>query len=147
MSRKTVTERMRRAKTNEDRIELITNWLDAWYREQTKLCERLSLAIDIHDFDEACIVNGQLRAVTDKKFVALYNMLHVLDMPEQTTLDGEICNWGKYQTALIAIMGRHIAAFNWDEIDNIYGKFVKMNARNFGRAKSIIVNKLKNDNV
>ena len=143
MSRKTVTERMRRAKSSDDRIKIITEWLDAWKDEQTKLCERLSLAIDIHDFDEACIVNGQLRAVTDKKFVALYNMLHVLGMPEQTMPDGEICNWGKYQTGLVAIMGRHIANNDWDEIYNIYMKFSNMNTRNFGRTKNIIAYKLK----
>ena len=143
MSRKTVTERMRRAKSNDDRLIIITEWLDAWYREQSKLCERLSLAINIHDFDEACIVNGQLRAVTDKKFVALYNMLHILDMSEQTTPDGEICNWGKYQTVLVAIMGRHIANNNWDEIYNIYVKFEKINTHNFVRTKNIIAYKLK----
>jgi hypothetical protein len=143
MSRKTITERIRRAKTNDARTELISQWLDDWKDEQTKLCERLSLAIDIHDFDEACIVNGQLRAVTDKKFVALYNMLHVLGMPEQTMPEGEICNWGKYQTALVAIMGRHIANNNWDEIYNIYVKFEKINTHNFVRTKNIIAYKLK----
>jgi hypothetical protein len=140
MSRKTITERIRRAKTNDARTELISQWLDDWKDEQTKLCERLSLAIDIH---EACIVNGQLRAVTDKKFVALYNMLHVLGMPEQTMPEGEICNWGKYQTALVAIMGRHIANNNWDEIYNIYVKFEKINTHNFVRTKNIIAYKLK----
>jgi len=143
MSRKTVTQRLQRAKTNDDQLKIITEWLDAWSNEQSKLCERLSFAIDIHDFDEACIVNGQLRAVTDKKFIALYNMLHVIGVPEQTMPDSEICNWGKYQTALVAIMGRRIANNDWDGIYNIYVKFADINTRNFGRTKNIIVDKLK----
>lgn len=138
MSRKTITERVKRCKDSKTRIDIIMTWLNDWEVEQVKLCDKLPLAIGIRDFDELCIVNGQLREITNKKFTALYNILRVINMPEQAQEGGQIYNWGKYQTGLIAIMGRHIAAQKWDEIKVVVDKLITANKTSFKAVKHII---------
>lgn len=139
MSRKTITERVKRCKDNETRLDIIMTWLNDWEVEQVKLCDKLPLAIDIRDFDELCIVNGQLREITNKKFTALYNILRVIGLSEQTHDGGQIYRWGKYQTGLIAIMGRHIAAQKWDDIRVVVDKLIAANRTNFKGVKHIIL--------
>lgn len=138
MSRKTITERIKRCKDEDMRNKIILEWLDAWESEQIRLCDKLPLATDIHDFDELCIVNGQLREITNKKFTALYNILRVIGLPEQAQEGGQIYGWGKYQTGLIAIMGRHIAAQKWDEIKVVVDKLMASNKTSFKGVKYII---------
>lgn len=138
MERRTITERVRRAKDPKQQINLILEWLDAWQSEQKKLCDRLSLAVNIRDFDEACIVNGSLREVTNKKFTAFYNVLRVVGLPEQAENGGTIYAWGKYQTGLVAIMGRRIAAEDWKGVAEIYRRFESVNRTDFKKAKEIL---------
>lgn len=138
MSRKTITERVKRCKESKTRIDIIMTWVNDWETEQTMLCNKLPLSIDIRDFDELCIVNGQLREITNKKFTALYNILCVIGLPEQAQEGGQIYGWGKYQTGLIAIMGRYIANHKWDEIRTVTDKLLIANQANFKGVKHII---------
>jgi len=120
-------------------------WVDEWKSEQTTLCDKLPIAIDVHDFDELCIVNGQLREMSNKKFTALYNILRVIGLPEQAQEGGQIYGWGKYQTGLIAIMGRHIAAQNWPEIEKVANKLISANETSFKGVRHIILEHQKHE--
>ncbi len=138
MSKKTITVRVRRCKNDELRIKIIVGWISDWKREQTSLCKRLSSAVKIHDFDEACIVNGQLRAITYKKFTALNNIFQAINMLEQTGPEGEIYKWCKTQTALIAAMGKHIAYYEWEDVSAINRKLISINQVKFRMVEQII---------
>lgn len=75
---RTITERIKRARTKERLLELTAEWVDKWETEQVELIRRLGNAIANDDYDEECICTGQLRAITEKRFTGLRNSVKEL---------------------------------------------------------------------
>lgn len=71
MKHRSINQRLARAKSLDTKREILSDWSENWKAEQLTLVQRLEKAIGNDDFDELCIVVGQLKAVTDKRFLAL----------------------------------------------------------------------------
>lgn len=71
MQHRSINQRLKRAKSPEAKAEAIAEWLSGWRREQNQLITALERAVSQDDYDNTCIALGQLKAVLDKKMVAL----------------------------------------------------------------------------
>lgn len=75
---RSISQRIKRAKSIETKREIIGDWANSWKNEQCSLIIRLGQAVKDNDYDELCIVTGELSAVTKKKFDALPNVFNLL---------------------------------------------------------------------
>ena len=73
--RRSIGERLNRAKSLEVKQEVARDWAADWEREQKTLITQLQQAVKTDDYDQLCIVTGQLKAVTEKRFNALANVI------------------------------------------------------------------------
>tara|TARA_Y100000780_G_scaffold176831_1_gene161994 strand:- start:3058 stop:3315 length:258 start_codon:yes stop_codon:yes gene_type:complete len=73
--RRSIGERLNRAKSPEVKQEVARDWAADWAREQKLLIGKLEKAVKTDDYDQMCIVTGQLKAVTEKRFNALPNVI------------------------------------------------------------------------
>lgn len=73
--RRSIGERLNRAKSPEVKQEVARDWAADWAREQKLLIGKLEQAVKTDDYDQLCIVTGQLKAVTEKRFCALPNVI------------------------------------------------------------------------
>lgn len=73
--RRSIGERLNRAKSPEVKQEVARDWASDWDREQKSLIAQLEQAVKNDDYDKMCIVTGQLKAVTEKRFKALPNVI------------------------------------------------------------------------
>lgn len=71
MKHRSINQRLNRAKSLDTKREILTDWTANWKGEQLILIKQLEHAISNDDYDQLCIVAGQLKAVTDKRFDAL----------------------------------------------------------------------------
>jgi diphthamide synthase subunit DPH2 len=83
MGRKSISQRLSNAKELQTKQEIALDWSANWQQEQAKLIMRLEHAIKTDDYDELCIVTGELKAVTLKRFEALPNVIKLLTLDEQ----------------------------------------------------------------
>lgn len=70
---RSISQRLRKTRKKEILQEIVEDWSNAWQTEQSGLIDRLGSAIEKDDFDEQCITLGELRAVTNKRFIGLKN--------------------------------------------------------------------------
>lgn len=82
MKRRSIGERLNRAKTAKVKQEIAVDWAANWHAEQQGLITRLEQAIKTDNFDELCIATGQLKTVTEKRFSALPNVITTLSTSE-----------------------------------------------------------------
>ncbi len=76
---RSIRQRLARAGSPEVQLETALDWAAAWHREQSNLVRMLGKAIKDDNYDQLCIVTGQLKAVTIKKFAALPNVISKLN--------------------------------------------------------------------
>lgn len=74
-ARRSIGQRLNRAKSPDVRLEVAQDWAASWSREQHALIAQLEQALQANDYDTLCAVTGQLKAVTGKRFNALSNVL------------------------------------------------------------------------
>ena len=74
MGRKSISQRLAKAKSPEVASEIKIEWAAAWESETMQVFARLKRAIQRNDYDELCIATGQLKAVMQKHFAALPNV-------------------------------------------------------------------------
>lgn len=75
---KSIGGRLRSAKTRPRRREILTEWRHNWYDDQMDIVAQLERAIGRMDYDALCIATGQLRAVTEKRFLGLDSVIRRL---------------------------------------------------------------------
>lgn len=75
---RSISQRLKRAKSVESKQEAAQDWAANWQREQAGLIRDLEQAISNDDYDQLCIVSGQLKAVTEKRFDALPKVITAL---------------------------------------------------------------------
>lgn len=75
MGRKSISQRLDRAKTAEAKVSTLVSWSKSWERETMGLISQLETVIQTHDYDRLCIATGQLKAVCQKHFTALPSVL------------------------------------------------------------------------
>lgn len=74
--RRSIGERLNRAKSPEVKQQAARDWVADWERDQKSLIAQLEQAVKTDDYDQLCIVTGQLKAVTEKRFNALPNVIN-----------------------------------------------------------------------
>lgn len=68
---RSISQRLKRAKSPAAKLAAATDWAKNWHHEQAALIRDLERAVSNDDYDQLCIVTGQLKAVTGKRFEAL----------------------------------------------------------------------------
>ena len=58
--------------------EIALDWADAWQKEQGAVVKRLGKSIAEADFDAQCIVAGELKKITEKRFAGLRSVIERL---------------------------------------------------------------------
>ena len=81
-SHRSVSQRLKRAKSREAKQLTAINWATDWQQEQFELVALLEKAIKQSDHDKLCVATRQLKAVTNKRFEALLNVLSLLSANE-----------------------------------------------------------------
>ena len=77
-SRRSIGERLSRAKTPEVKQEVALDWAASWQAEHDKLFKDIERAISHDNYDALCIAVGQLKTVHGKKFAALPGVIKKL---------------------------------------------------------------------
>ncbi len=72
---KSISQRLKTAGTLELKLKIAHDWSLNWQREQSQLVADLGQAIKANKFDDLCIIAGELKAVTEKRFTALPKVL------------------------------------------------------------------------
>ena len=63
---RSISQRLHRAKSTEAKRQAALDWAASWEREQKQLCHDLGKAIAADDYDQLCIIAGELKAVSEK---------------------------------------------------------------------------------
>ena len=75
---RSISQRLKRAKSTESKRLTLTEWAKSWESEQMHVISNLGNAIKDGDFDRECILCGELKALSIKKFEALPKVLNLL---------------------------------------------------------------------
>jgi hypothetical protein len=78
MGRKSISQRLKNTKSMQIKEEIALDWSANWHQEQADLVAQLGKAISADDYDQLCIIAGQLKTVTSKRFEALPNVIRLL---------------------------------------------------------------------
>lgn len=75
---RSIRHRLERAKSKEAAINAATEWVKSWENEQKMLVSRLGKAVSDDDFDAQCMVAGELKTITEKRFSGLRSVIEKL---------------------------------------------------------------------
>lgn len=75
---RSISQRLAKAKATETKKEVALDWAANWAREQMQLVTRLEKAVASDDYDQLCIVTGQIKAVSIKRLDALPKVIEAL---------------------------------------------------------------------
>jgi hypothetical protein len=78
MQHRSISQRLKKAKSPEVKQEVALDWAANWQTEQLQLIQLLEQAVKRDDYDNLCIVTGQLKAVTQKRLEALPKVIKAL---------------------------------------------------------------------
>ena len=76
--RRSISERMRTAKSPGLRLDIAHEWADEWQAEYVDLIDALKDAIDDNNMDEVRMIFAALRTLAEHKHIALHRIFNVL---------------------------------------------------------------------
>lgn len=80
---RSISERLRRAKSPESRSAVLEAWVKNWEDDQMDVLAQIEAGIRHSDRDTLASAAGQLRAITDKRMAGLRNVLRILTEGDQ----------------------------------------------------------------
>jgi len=80
---KSISQRLAKAGSLATKREIGHDWSANWQQEQKRLIHKLEQAISADDYAQLCIITGQLKAVTEKRFSALPKVIEKLTEPTE----------------------------------------------------------------
>ena len=86
---KSIGEKMKSTHTYQRQEEILLDWADAWEKDFNRTHDLIRLAIKERDIGSAMRYSDQLRALTEKRFQALENIIHKVCDPERIMKDAE----------------------------------------------------------
>lgn len=86
---KSIGEKMKSTHTYQRQEEILLDWADAWEKDFNKTHDLIRMAIKERDIGSAMRYSDQLRALTEKRFQALENIIHKVCDPERIMKDAE----------------------------------------------------------
>lgn len=89
MMKKTVTERIKKARTYQTQQRVLSEWADGWEADLSNVIDALNKAIDRGDHERAAHMVARLDGMRKKRFTALNNVLRILSDPERRLIDLE----------------------------------------------------------
>lgn len=78
MQHRSISQRLKKAKSMQTKKQIMLDWADNWRREQLNLITRLQNAIDSKCEFELCSIARDLEGVTKKRFSGLTNSINLL---------------------------------------------------------------------
>lgn len=85
-----IGQRLKKARRPETKRQVALNWVENWKDDHDQLIRSLERAIQTDDYDLLCRTTGQLKAVGEKRFAALPNViLHFADAPGEEVKDDD----------------------------------------------------------
>ena len=86
---RSIGEKMKSTHTYQRQEEILLAWADAWEKDFNRTHDLIRLAIKERDIGSAMRYSDQLRALTEKRFQALENIIHKVCDPERIMKDAE----------------------------------------------------------
>ncbi len=86
---RSIGEKMKSTHTYQRQEEILLDWADAWEKDFNKTHDLIRMAIKERDIGSAMRYSDQLRALTEKRFQALENIIHKVCDPERIMKDAE----------------------------------------------------------
>lgn len=86
---KSIGEKMKSTHTYQRQEEILLDWADAWEKDFNKTHDLIRMAIKERGIGSAMRYSDQLRALTEKRFQALENIIHKVCDPERIMKDAE----------------------------------------------------------
>ncbi|MBS5632117.1 MAG: hypothetical protein KHX45_25100 [Clostridiales bacterium] len=86
---RSIGEKMKSTHTYQRQEEILLAWADAWEKDFNKTHDLIRMAIKERDIGSAMHYSDQLRALTEKRFQALENIIHKVCDPERIMKDAE----------------------------------------------------------
>lgn len=86
---KSIGEKIKSTHTYQRQEEILLDWADAWEKDFNRTHDLIRLAIKERDIGSAMRYSDQLRALTEKRFQALENIIHKVCDPERIMKDAE----------------------------------------------------------
>lgn len=86
---RSIGEKMKSTHTYQRQEEILLAWADAWEKDFNKTHDLIRMSIKERDIGSAMRYSDQLRALTEKRFQALENIIHKVCDPERTMKDAE----------------------------------------------------------
>lgn len=86
---RSIGEKMKSTHTYQRQEEILLDWADAWEKDFNKTHDLIRIAIKERDIGSAMRYSDQLRALTEKRFQALENIIHKVCDPERIMKDAE----------------------------------------------------------
>ena len=77
-TKRSISQRLKRAKSPEFKKEVALKWAAEWQREQCLLIRLLEQGISHDDYDLLCRTTGQLKAMSSKRLSALSRVIDLL---------------------------------------------------------------------
>jgi hypothetical protein len=75
---RSITQRLKRAKSTEAKTEVALAWAAEWQREQFALIRLIEQGISRDDYDLLCRTTGQLKEMSRKRLPALCRVIDLL---------------------------------------------------------------------
>lgn len=86
---RSIGEKMKSTHTYQRQEEILLAWADAWEKDFNKTHDLIRMSIKERDIGSAMRYSDQLRALTEKRFQALENIIHKVCDPERIMKDAE----------------------------------------------------------
>ena len=86
---KSIGEKMKSTHTYQRQEEILLAWADAWEKDFNKTHDLIRMSIKERDIGSAMHYSDQLRALTEKRFQALENIIHKVCDPKRILKDAE----------------------------------------------------------
>lgn len=86
---RSIGEKMKSTHTYQRKEEILLAWADAWEKDFNKTHDLIRMSIKERDIGSAMRYSDQLRALTEKRFQALENIIHKVCDPERIMKDAE----------------------------------------------------------
>ena len=89
MGNKSISIKLRSACTYQRQQVVLSEWAKGWELDQKDVIDKLYKAALHHDYDEVMHMTAQLKGISDKRFVALNNVLRIITDPDRVMKDAD----------------------------------------------------------
>lgn len=86
-NRTSITERLKKSRNRQTRLDFAHEWADKWEQDYVNLVEQLKRAVARQDEMRIAEIFGDLSRLNRPKFAALHNVIDELDTPSRELIE------------------------------------------------------------